>query len=253
MNNHEKHKALDHTYSKRMEELYYSKTDEKKILSNLLKHILAGKIFENALDIGPGPGYISSPIVESSKKITMVEPLIGYEETLKSKFPNAKIVIDSIEKYSLDETYDLILMSHMLYYLDENKWLPICMKLYDNLPTGGCLIIVMMGDKGDWWRIVSKYWDELRDYIRFEYIPASHFKQSLSGLAKTTSHEFDYEVVLDNEDMLIGCIGKDVLQLDNENIIGKYKEDFRAWSNKLTRRGNKIIFRANCEVIVLEK
>lgn len=39
MNRESKHKAVDDTYSQRIEELLYSKTDEKTVVSNLLKKI----------------------------------------------------------------------------------------------------------------------------------------------------------------------------------------------------------------------
>ena len=48
-----------------------------------------------------------------------------------------------------DERFDLILCSHVLYYIPEGSWIQTVEKMYHHLSPGGCLIIVMQSPLGE--------------------------------------------------------------------------------------------------------
>lgn len=253
MERNTKHKAIDTTYAQRISDLLYSKTDEKVIAADLLRKIFKDRKFKHLLDVGAGPGEIVKPLAELSEHLTMVEILPEYKEILLNKYPHADIVIDSIENISLKTEFDLIFISHVLYYFPENEWLGVVKKLYDALLPDGNLVITMMRDSGDWWRIVNNYWRQLRKYIRFDYIPLSKFKKILSKIGPMKTYTFSFKVAFDSEETLIDCIGQETLQINNREVLKKYHDDFAKFASNFQRIKNKVILNSDCEIIVLDK
>lgn len=248
-----KHKAIDDTFSQRIDELLYSKTDEKAIASKLLSKIFSGRKFAHALDVGAGPGEITKPLADISEKLTIIELLPEYREVLAGKFPKAKIITDSIDNVALKQEYDLIMFSQVLFYFPHEEWFGLVKKLHDALLPNGELVIVMLADSGDWWNIVDRFWKSLRQFIRFDYIPLSIFKKSLSKFGGLRSYPFVSQVFFDSGDAAIDCIGREILQIGDGNVLKKIRPEFTKIASGFKRRGDKTIIDYNSEIIVIKK
>lgn len=122
-------------------ELFYVDSNEKAILREKLKQILAGVRYQHAIDVGAGPGLVAGVLEQHADNLTLLEILPGYYAELKEKFPSAHIEIQSVLDFDFKPQYDLILFSHVLYYLAVNEWEAILQKLYLNLRRGGKLIV----------------------------------------------------------------------------------------------------------------
>ncbi len=247
-----KHNAIDNTYTKRIEKYLYSKTNEKKIAKKKLKEIFKNKKFRHLLDIGSGPGELLKSISNQAKQISIIEIIPEYEKTLKKQFPKANIIIDSIDHVELKKKYDFILMSHVLYYFPEKEWTLLCRKLFNALIQDGYLVIIMANDSSDWWMTVKHYWDKLRKYIRFDYIPILKFKNQLSFLGKVTSYNFSATIHFKNKENLVSCITNEVLQISDEAILEKYKYDFIEFASQFEKKKNEYSLNYDNEIIVIK-
>lgn len=124
-----------------LENLFYANSNEKSVLRDKLKKILAGQHYKHAIDIGAGPGLVASVLEQHADNLTLLEIKPEYYAELKTKFPNATIKIQSILDFNFDKKYDLILLSHVLYYIAKEAWPLLLSKLLNNLDTNGKLIL----------------------------------------------------------------------------------------------------------------
>lgn len=248
-----KHKAIDDTFSQRIDELLYSKTDEKKIASKLLSKIFSGRKFAHALDVGAGPGEITKPLADISEKLTIIELLPEYREILAGKFPKAKTITDSIDNVTLKQEYDLILFSQVLMYFPQEEWLGLVEKLHRALLPNGELVIILLADSGDWWKIVDRFWTPLRQFIRFDYIPLSEFKKSLSKFGSLQAYPFASQVFFDSKDAAIDCVGREILQIGDEKVLKKFRPEFAKIASDFKQQGDKTTIGYDSELIVIKK
>ena len=109
--------ALEESWANKVQGgVFYSKSDEKFTLRALLENIFADRQFERALDVGPGAGYISEPLANRTKQLTMIEKQPEYAEILRTKFANANIVIGSneLKNLPLDATFNDLSLDEVL-------------------------------------------------------------------------------------------------------------------------------------------
>lgn len=103
---------------------------------------------QNFLDVGPGNGKICKFIGRYFQSITLVD---SHPETLslikRSMFHPSKTLyklIGKVEDVELPECeYNLIVLSHVLYYIDPRKWLGLIEQLYNKLADKGIMVIIM--------------------------------------------------------------------------------------------------------------
>jgi SAM-dependent methyltransferase len=248
-----KHKAIDDTFSERVDEHLYSKSDEKGMVGRFLNARYSGRKIKHLLDVGAGPGELTEHIAGLAGKLTIIEMVREYREKLHSRFPQASIILDSIDNVTLKSEYDLILFSQVLYYFPECEWKPLIEKLYNALIPGGELVVVMVADSGDWWTIVSSYWGSLREYIRFDYIPLSSFKKKISDIAEIESHPFTCHIVYKTADELVEAIGREVLQICDDDILAKSRHDFTCLAERFKQQNGSYTLHMDCEALILKK
>lgn len=155
---------------------FYDRTDEKQIVSAYLKAWLQNKYFDSVLDIGAGTGVFSSVFQEHSKALTLIEKDDVFLKSLKKKFKHAECIHTKIEDYTFTQSYDLIFLSHVLYYIPPTQWETLLQSLLSKLNKNGSLIVVMNTDSGDWWSIFRHFYKKYQDYVPIEYRPLSEFK-----------------------------------------------------------------------------
>ena len=220
------------TYLDRIEKFIYSRTDEKKIVSGLIHDLIKNKPIEDALDIGTGPGLITKPLYDASKSLTLIEMDAGYADTLRKKFPKANLRVGSFLDFNFRHEFDVILCSHVLYYVPEDRWLEIFKKFISWLREGGRVLCVINIDKGDWWKVVNEFKDDLKASCKFYYQPWSQFKEILSTLGKVASHPYTYSITYEDYDSAARAVGKQWLQIYNDQILEKHYPQFLSFVKK---------------------
>lgn len=98
------------------------------------------------LDIGAGPGYITSLLSKKFKSTTVIEPNTNYKD-----FYNKNGFISYNENFQnskLTNKYDFVLCSHVLYYVDRNEWPSFLQKMYELIQKGGKGVIIVISPNG---------------------------------------------------------------------------------------------------------
>lgn len=241
--------VVENGLASRVDGLFYSKSDEKFTVRTLLDELFAGGKFRETLDVGPGPGHISEPLARCSQRITMVEKSLKYEPLLRGQFENARVIISPIEDLVFDERFDVILFSHVLYYLPEEKWLEVCTKLHSMLSQRGELLIVLNSDSGDWWRIVNHFWDEMRDHIGFHYIPSTTFKKELSKLGSVRVHSYRYQMWIDPGATWCEFVGKQILEIFDDSVLAANEQRFAEFAKAFKQIDGSYVLDMRAEII----
>ena len=245
--------ALGNSFTQADEGLFYSKSDEKFTVRALLDEILENKKFNHALDVGPGHGHISEPLATRSRHLTMVERLPECEEALRARFDNANVIINDIEQVELVPHYDAILFAHVLYYVPEERWLPLLRKLYGLLVPGGELILVLNSDSGDWWQIISHYWQQLREHIAFHYIPLSQFKKELAEFGHLHIYPYRYQLWTEPGASWPHFVGRQLLEIGDETVLREQEAGFNSLASKFKHVDGCIVLDFRAEVLRLRK
>lgn len=113
------------------------------------------------LDIGAGGGHLTLPVAQQFEQTTIVEPNQKQADLFCRRHPAFCVHSASWTDVDLDdERFDLILCSHVLYYIPEGTWLPMIEKMYRHLSDGGCIIIVVQSPLGE----VARFFSSLTTY-----------------------------------------------------------------------------------------
>lgn len=103
------------------------------------------------LDIGPGDGALTKSIAHKFKHITLVDINHHGLNDLQNLLPdsiNIEQISSSISNAKLKtEHYHLVVLSHMLYYVEPKFWLKIIKSAYNSLKKNGILVVIMGGDE----------------------------------------------------------------------------------------------------------
>ncbi|MFA6364141.1 class I SAM-dependent methyltransferase [Methanoregula sp.] len=155
---------------------------------------------EAFLDIGAGGGHLTIPISQLFDRTTVVEPNPRQAGMFRSRCPGFRIYNDSwINVDPGSDRFDMILCSHVLYYIPDGAWMATIEKMYCHLLPGGCLVIVMQSPLGEVARffnafttydvpvielvraVIDHYGDEA---VRLEYFQNEIFSKSLDEMTE---------------------------------------------------------------------
>jgi len=108
---------------------------------------------QNFLDLGSSRGELASRVAQDFEEITLVDiHRASLEAISNTLFPRANKVNKieaNIAKANLEtDKYDLILISHVLYYIPYDQWLHVVNSAYSLLREGGKLVIIVSGKGG---------------------------------------------------------------------------------------------------------
>ena len=113
------------------------------------------------LDIGAGGGHLTIPVAQQFEQTTIIEPNQKQAEIFCRRYPAFCVHTASWTDVDLgDERFDLILCSHVLYYIPEGAWLAMIEKMYRHLSPGGCIVIVLQSPLGE----VAQFFSSLTSY-----------------------------------------------------------------------------------------
>ncbi|MBI2092605.1 MAG: class I SAM-dependent methyltransferase [Deltaproteobacteria bacterium] len=169
-------------YSRLFSSGYYAKSDEKEILAQRLTEYLKNETFDQALDVGPGDGRITRLIAERSKGLTAVEVEEDYRRSFRQNFPKAKLFETPIQQTNFpSQSFDLILASHVFYYLPITEWHSQLTRCYEWLRPEGRLICILNTPECEWWEFYRILSERLKVVPGFAYTDARAFFQATCG------------------------------------------------------------------------
>ena len=136
-------KALKITLGSTMETRHRSFFLLKKVLPSIKSKI-------NFLDVGPGDGKITRWVGKNFDQVTAIDTNQLVINTLPQKMVGRikfTGLTGSILSAPLENNlYDLSLLSHTLYYIENAKWLDAIHKIYKATKSGGIITIILGGD-----------------------------------------------------------------------------------------------------------
>lgn len=146
---------------------------------------------EALLDVGAGPGLVATPLSAHFERVGIVEPDTDYCLETVNKILSAGKLVTAFnglwEAAQLgDLQFDLIICSHVLYFVDRDKWDGFLQKMVRHIRPGGRMAIVLTA-KGDQ---VSEI---VRRSLGIENVGAYPFSAGVIEFARKHGHS--YEVV----------------------------------------------------------
>lgn len=101
------------------------------------------------LDIGAGGGALTIPVSQLFESTTVVEPNPRMAEKFRRRYPEFRVFESGWETADVGkEHFDLVLCSHVLYYIPVGSWESVVGRMYSFLAPGGCLAIVLQSPLG---------------------------------------------------------------------------------------------------------
>lgn len=246
-----KYKLLDDKkrFATEIDEVLYSMTDEKQVIERALSQQFRKKHYSQALDIGPGPGLISKPLYENCDKLTMLEILPEYQEILQQNYPNAEVIIGSINDTQFNKKFDAIVLAHVLYYFPEDQWPSLVKQLLSYLTEQGELFIVM--------------WDSHFVYDLFmpkvkglnsitPMMPIDHLTTMLQKLAKVEVIEIPTTMQINNDEQIITLIAH-MLGVEYPAVVANCKNEIEQFNSWLVFENGQKVLRSNNILYQLSK
>lgn len=139
----------DNTYKEQFDLLSYSTNEYEQSVSfiqeSILPHLPSRQHF---LDIGAGSGNLTKPLAPAFQQSSFVEPnQMYYEELLQWGNSNGQALAgyhgDWLD-YDFQGQADLVVMSHVLYFVPQAKRSAFIKKAYASVKDGGYLIITVI-------------------------------------------------------------------------------------------------------------
>jgi 2-polyprenyl-3-methyl-5-hydroxy-6-metoxy-1,4-benzoquinol methylase len=162
---------------------FIKSTDQKENAKAWITEFLEGiDPKQTAIDAGAGNGVLTKILARHFKTVQAVEPNEALLAELATAGENVAIRDEAILEASLDESSaDLVLCSHVLYYIPQSEWDAILHRLLFWTKPGGRMIILLQAEDTDCMKFFKK--------LRNEEFPILRF---MENFAKTgTAHSVD--------------------------------------------------------------
>ncbi|MDO9540060.1 MAG: class I SAM-dependent methyltransferase [Methanocalculus sp.] len=136
-------------------ELFVSSSTEKGIELLVIGDVIAGLPDRRRfLDVGAGGGDLTVPISQLFEETVVVEPNPLQARAFRRRHPEFTVVEEGWESVDQEKdlggnVFDLILCSHVLYYIPTGDWDTLVYRMYTLLSAGGCLAIVLQSPLGE--------------------------------------------------------------------------------------------------------
>jgi len=137
-------------------ETFLRYTDEKARSAAKLAGILQGKLHDDfkLLDVGAGNGeYLGLALSQldgaNDIGLTLVEPSGDLANQLEARFKglastgDVNAIQSSLEDFATEDSFDVILMSHLFYHLAKSSWTEQLAKMLSYLKPEGTLLVVL--------------------------------------------------------------------------------------------------------------
>lgn len=156
-------------------------TDQKENAKAWLKEFLNRMESKQvAIDAGAGNGALTKILARNFDTVQAVEPNEALLAELATAGTNVTIHAESILEAVLDESRaDLVLCSHVLYYIPQSQWEGILRRLLVWTKPGGRVVVLLQAEDTDCMKFFKK--------LRNEEFPIMRFMENFSQKGATHS------------------------------------------------------------------
>src|SRR5438093_12013524 len=139
-------------------QVFLDHTDQKlkaqKWLTDLIGRLPSRHVF---IDAGAGNGKVTTWFTERFGRTIAIEPNASLRSELKRACPTTEVIAEKILDAKIGAAADLILCSHVFYYIDAAEWLPNLKRLASWLSSGGVLVLVVQNHDTDCMRMLEHF------------------------------------------------------------------------------------------------
>jgi len=139
------HVFLDHTDQK---------ANARRQLEELVQRLPDRHVF---LDAGAGTGQVTAWLLERFEQTVAIEPNPSLNAELRRTCPSAKVLPETISEAQPQILCDLILCSHVLYYIDRSEWLGVLDRMASWLAPRGTLVVILQNHETDCMRMLDAF------------------------------------------------------------------------------------------------
>jgi hypothetical protein len=139
-------------------QIFLDHTDQKlkaqKVLSDLIDRLPSRRVL---IDAGAGNGKVTSWFTERFGRTIAIEPNASLRHDLQRACPAAQLIPEQILNADIETTGDLILCSHVFYYIDASEWMQTLARLTSWVAPGGLLVLVVQNHNTDCMRMLNHF------------------------------------------------------------------------------------------------
>ena len=139
-------------------QVFLDHTDQKlkaqKVLSDLIDGLSSRRVF---IDAGAGNGKVTSWFTDRFGRTIAIEPNPSLRHELEGTCPTAEIIPEQILNAEIEATGDLILCSHVFYYIDASEWMQTLARLASWLAPGGLLVLLVQNHDTDCMQMLDHF------------------------------------------------------------------------------------------------
>jgi len=139
-------------------QVFLENTDQKVVarrwLDELVRELAARHVF---IDAGAGNGQVTAWFLGSFERTIAIEPNPSLADDLRHACPGAELLQSRILQAKPGAGGDLVLCSHVLYYIDRSEWATTADRMASWLAPGGVLVVVLQSHETDCMRMLEAF------------------------------------------------------------------------------------------------
>jgi SAM-dependent methyltransferase len=139
-------------------QVFLEHTDQKinarRWLDDLVETLPTRRVF---LDAGAGNGQVTAWFVDRFERTITIEPNPSLNTELRRICPRAQVLGVKILEAEPAARGDLILCSHVLYYIDRSEWMATMDRMASWLAPEGTLVIVLQNHETDCMQMLQAF------------------------------------------------------------------------------------------------
>jgi SAM-dependent methyltransferase len=139
-------------------QVFLDHTDQKvkaqEWLNNVVERLASRRVF---IDAGAGNGKVTAWFIDRFERTVAIEPNESLRSELALTCPAAEVLPEKILDARVAESGDLVLCSHVLYYIDGGEWMANLERLASWLGPAGVLVVALQNRDTDCMRMLERF------------------------------------------------------------------------------------------------
>lgn len=178
-------------------QIFLDHTDQKvkaqQWLSQLINMLPQRRVL---IDVGAGNGKVTSWLIDSFDRTIAIEPNESLREELKRNCPQIEVIPEKILDAKITALGDLILCSHVFYYIDDTEWMINLERLASWLSPEGALVVVLQNHETNCMQMLEHFFGRRFDLIglaqAFQHERGEEYEVEVeTGRAQAITSDFD--------------------------------------------------------------
>ena len=109
------------------------------------------------IDAGAGTGQLTSWMAPDFERTLAIEPNAFLREEFRKHLPDCQLLSGFITEVTPPEKADLVMCSHVFYYIDSAEWLINLETLVSWLKPGGVVLVILQNPQSDYNRMMNHF------------------------------------------------------------------------------------------------